>query len=628
VAETILAKMAVQISANTAELKKALSSTSNDLKSFQSNAMKLAGTVGVAFGVSEVLNFGFEISKLAGEAEGVQRAFDKLPGATQLMIDLKDATKGTVSELDLMKRSVQAANFGISLKALPDLLEFAAVRAQQTGQSVDYLVDSIVTGIGRKSALILDNLGISAVELKKNLNGVSLEAATVGQVAEAVGRISGDALKTMGELSENASTKVQRLAQSWENTKVAMGEAANEAGLLGGTLDGLTGILDVAAGKNISFGQKLLAFVSGPLGLINAKLDDQIEAFKKANAEQEKQEQIIKEVDRAFVEFSGNIDAYGRAIETHIYRTELLAEFTKRLVEEEKKHTETLEEKKGKLASLNAEFEKTDVNNTKELQGIGQKIIALQAEIDKLEELRRKREELAGGQLKTAFGKEQAGNAAAGKNTTFTDFSETPSPTTPTDRDAAMLGSSVFPDITDQTDAYIQNVERAKTSLSEWGEQMGILGEEQDATLEESKQKALEWGDAIGSAVAQSIQGQETAAQALKRLTNTIVQQFLRQALGAIIASSTKSGGPPPVALALAAIGVAAVSAMFSKIGASGGGGGAASASAASSRAVSTAERFSSSDGKRIELTGEFKFDGYSLKAAVAHAENRSARLG
>jgi hypothetical protein len=618
VAETILAKMAVQISANTAELKKALSSTSNDLKSFQANAMKLAGTVGVAFGVSEVLNFGFEISKLAGEAEGVQRAFDKLPQSTQLMIDLKDATKGTVSELDLMKRSVQAANFGISLKALPDLLEFAAVRAQQTGQSVDYLVDSIVTGIGRKSALILDNLGISAVELKKNLNGVSLEAATVGQVAEAVGKISSDALKTMGELSENASTKVQRLAQSWENTKVAMGEAANEAGLLGGTLDGLTGILDVASAKNISFGQKLLAFVSGPLGLINAKIDDQVAAFKKANAEQEKQEQIIKEVDRAFVEFSGNIDAYGNAITTHIYRTELLAEFTKRLVEEEKKHTETLEEKKVKLAALNSEFEKTDVNNTKELQGIGQKIIALQAEIDKLEELRRKREELAGGQLKTAFGKEQAGNAAAGKQTTFTDFSEEGSPT----------GLATTFDITDQTDAYIQNVERAKLSIQDWGTQMSILGEQQDATFEKSKDSALQWGDAIGSAVAQSIQGQETAAQSLKRLTNTIVQQFLRQALGAIIASATKSGGPPPVALALAAIGVAAVSAMFSKIGASGGGGGAASASAASSRAVSTAERFSSSDGKRIELTGEFRFDGYSLKAAVAQADNRSMRLG
>src|SRR5690606_14702252 len=98
-------------------------------------------------------------------------------------------------ELNLMKRAVQGSNFDISLQSLPKLLEFAAVRAQQTGQSVDYLVDSIVTGIGRKSPLILDNLGISASQLREEMNGVSLASASVGEVAEAVGRIAGTNLE-------------------------------------------------------------------------------------------------------------------------------------------------------------------------------------------------------------------------------------------------------------------------------------------------------------------------------------------------------------------------------------------------------------------------------------------------
>ena len=166
-AETVLAKMAVEISANAANFTKQLQTTQGKLNSFTSGLSNMAKTIGIAFGVQQIAGFAFEIAKLAGEAEGVKAAFDKLPNSTALMIQLKEATAGTVSELELMKRTVQATNFGIELEALPKLLEFAAIRAQQTGQSVDYLVDSIVTGIGRKSPLILDNLGISAVALKE-----------------------------------------------------------------------------------------------------------------------------------------------------------------------------------------------------------------------------------------------------------------------------------------------------------------------------------------------------------------------------------------------------------------------------------------------------------------------------
>lgn len=624
-AETILAKMAVQISANAAELTKALNKSSSDMKSFQQNVVSVASAVGVAFGVKEVGEFAFEVAKLAGEAEGVRNAFDRLPNSTRLMMDLQNATHGTVGELDLMKRTVQASNFGISLEALPKLLEFAALRAQQTGQSVDYLVDSIVTGIGRKSTLILDNLGISAVQLKSKLGGVSSEAATIGQVADAVGKIAEESLKGMGEFSDNTKTKVDRLSASWENYKIAVGNAANSSGILGTAIEGLSASLDVAASNNLSFTDKLLAFAGGAMGIAGAKIDDYIEKVKKSNEEQKKQEQIIKEVDRAFAEFNGNIEAYGKAIEQHIYKTELLEEFKKRLIKEEAIHVETLGTLKAKLDELNGQFETTDTNDKKKLANIGEEIIAIQAQIEKLEELRKKREEV--GQLQTTFGKEQASNAAQGKETTFTDLSSTTAPENQGTEDSVMLSDGMFPDITDKMDTYVENIERGKTSLAEWGEQMTILNEQQEAAFERSKESALQWGDAIGSAVAQSIQGQESAAQSLKRLTSTIVQQFLRQALGAIIASATKSGGPPPVAIALAAAGVAAVSAMFSKIGASGGSS-AASAGGTASRSVTQAERFTSADGQRVELSGQVFFDGRQLQLALEHSNNRTSRTG
>jgi hypothetical protein len=239
-ANDILAKVSVIINAQTAQLGKDLKGAQNQLSSFSKGLTNLAGTIGVAFSVQQVASFGFEIAKLAGEVEGVKVAFDKLPDSERLMKSLKEATSDTVSELDLMKRTVQAANFGISLQALPKLLEFATLRAQQTGESVDYLVNSIVTGIGRKSPLILDNLGISAVALKDKLGGVSTAAATVGQVAEAVGKIAEENLTSMAGFSDNTKTSVEQLTAAWENFKASLGK--NVA--IGGGLNFLTGLLE------------------------------------------------------------------------------------------------------------------------------------------------------------------------------------------------------------------------------------------------------------------------------------------------------------------------------------------------------------------------------------------------
>ena len=47
-----------------------------------------------------------------------------------------------------MKMSVMANTLGLPIQNLGNLFEFAAKMAQDTAKSVDYLVDSIVRGIG------------------------------------------------------------------------------------------------------------------------------------------------------------------------------------------------------------------------------------------------------------------------------------------------------------------------------------------------------------------------------------------------------------------------------------------------------------------------------------------------
>lgn len=380
-AETILANMRVLIAANTAEFNKALNKSSNDFNKFTSGIKRVAGTIGVAFGVQQVASFAFEVSKLAGEAEGVAGAFNKLEDSQKLLQRLKEETGNTVSELELMKRTVQASNFGIGLEQLPELFKFATLRAQQTGQSVEYLVDSIVTGIGRKSPLILDNLGISAVRLREKFKGIGVEAVSVADVTKAVGEIASEELKNMASFSDNASTRVQQLNATWENFKVTLGSSQFTSGITKG-LDETLQFFTVLFGGKLS-GKKLNDELDFLLDNIN-KLAPSTEGYALALDEAGKVAdqlgvKLIKLRDRSTGLIKVLVDD----------RTKINIAPAKETQEQIK----NLEYLQAQLKALNEQFSETDTADKKKLSNIGQEIISTQALIENIEKYRKKQKE-------------------------------------------------------------------------------------------------------------------------------------------------------------------------------------------------------------------------------------------
>jgi hypothetical protein len=181
--------------------------------------------------VKEVIETQLEMAKLAGRVEGVERAFARLPQSTELLDNLRKATHGAVSDLELMQQALRANNFEIDLKKLGGLLEFAATRAQQTGQEVDYLVNSIVMGIGMKSILRLDNLGLSATRLKEELGGVSVKAASVAEITRVVAKVAEESQKKLGGYFETSATKVDQLTVAWTNFKISLSSGFGGGGL-------------------------------------------------------------------------------------------------------------------------------------------------------------------------------------------------------------------------------------------------------------------------------------------------------------------------------------------------------------------------------------------------------------
>jgi hypothetical protein len=226
-----------------------------DIGGLTSNLKGIAAAAGLAFGASEVIGFAKELINLSGVAEGVRSAFDKI-GTTGDLDNMRKSVRGTVGDLDLMKRAVSAKNLGIPVQELGGLFAFAAKRAQDTGQSVDYLVDSIVMGIGRKSPLILDNLGISAIQLKEKLNGVALETASVGDITRAVGLIAQDSFKKTGDILDTNAIKIQNIVADWENFKLSIAENVGFNEFIGKEISALDDELTVLFGKHISNWEK------------------------------------------------------------------------------------------------------------------------------------------------------------------------------------------------------------------------------------------------------------------------------------------------------------------------------------------------------------------------------------
>jgi hypothetical protein len=79
------------------------------------------------------------------------------------------------------------------------------------------MVDSIVTGLGRKSLMILDNLGLSATEIRDKMK-------ETGDMTKAVGAIIREQMQKAGDYVETAADRATKANVELENAMTRLGE--------------------------------------------------------------------------------------------------------------------------------------------------------------------------------------------------------------------------------------------------------------------------------------------------------------------------------------------------------------------------------------------------------------------
>jgi hypothetical protein len=164
----------------------------NQIDSLAGNLSGGLAGLGAAAGIAGALQLGqaaFELAETGAQAERLRKSFDNLAKSAgtsgdALISSLRAASRGAISDSNLILAANRANLLGVADTAqeLTKLLEVARARGQALGLTTQQAFDDIVTGVGRESRLILDNLGI-IVDIEKAQKDY---AASIGTTAGAL----------------------------------------------------------------------------------------------------------------------------------------------------------------------------------------------------------------------------------------------------------------------------------------------------------------------------------------------------------------------------------------------------------------------------------------------------------
>ncbi|MEE8044804.1 MAG: hypothetical protein V3T32_06740, partial [Thermodesulfobacteriota bacterium] len=237
---------------------KALKGLSEGFKKFGAAVVKLKLPILAA--AASILALGVAAGKLAIEAskfKEVQTAFSNMAAkqgqdSREMLANMRKLSGGTVSDLELMKQANTALLLGLPVEKFGDMLNIARSSAKATGASMQFMLQSIVTGLGRGSKLILDNLGIVFDVNKAYEEYAKTLGRTASQLTEAEKKqafinkalsIGLENAKAAGKGGDSLSDKWQKLTATASNLAIIIGNVLGPSYI--GFIDLTQKLLDV-----------------------------------------------------------------------------------------------------------------------------------------------------------------------------------------------------------------------------------------------------------------------------------------------------------------------------------------------------------------------------------------------
>lgn len=278
-----LATSQAKLGNSSSGLSSQIAGISGQLSQLGGSAGSLAGKIGTLTGamgplaaIGVTIEAGTAVvafAKAGAQADRTAKSFDRLATAAgtsgdALLTAMRAASGGEISDLNLQLAANRANLLGVASSAeeLGTLMEIARDRAQNMGITTTQAFDNLVTGLGRGSPLILDNLGLTVSVSEANQKYADSLGKTASKLTEAEqkqalinavleqGRAS---LAATGGAVESTAGQFERLDASMENIKNRGGAAAAEA--MAPIITGLSDLLNISSSVPESMGNAAIA---------------------------------------------------------------------------------------------------------------------------------------------------------------------------------------------------------------------------------------------------------------------------------------------------------------------------------------------------------------------------------
>lgn len=270
-------------SAALTDVSKGLDKFKSKVESFEPAFKKMA-----VAGTAVAAGMGLAIRGLVKEglaSQQISESFSRMTtqmgySGDELISKLKEASAQTVDTTSLMLASNKAMALGVGtdIETMTTLMEIARVKGRALGMDTTQAFNDIVTGIGRGSPLILDNLGITiklgeAQERYAEKLGKTVEEMTDAEKSQALlNAVITDGRKELaaiGEVTLTSAERMQQLSARFADMRSKVGEAFLP--ILEKLVDKLAPFLDRLAewiDKNPELAAKIMLVVTGIAALV------------------------------------------------------------------------------------------------------------------------------------------------------------------------------------------------------------------------------------------------------------------------------------------------------------------------------------------------------------------------
>jgi hypothetical protein len=234
--KTELKKSQAEITKLQSSMEKSTNSAGNMSKSFSSLATGIK-----AFITGAIVKGIVDIAKAGAEFDSLSQSFNRLTAtagmsSNEVLNKMRELSVGTIADSDLILSANRAMTLGVAKNTdeFSQLMQIARLKARDMGLSTTQAFNDIVTGIGRASPMILDNLGIiikqEAAQQKYAASlGKTAKELTLNEQKEAlkfaVLRDGMAEVEQAGELTLTYAERIQQVTVAATNLKNNLGRA-------------------------------------------------------------------------------------------------------------------------------------------------------------------------------------------------------------------------------------------------------------------------------------------------------------------------------------------------------------------------------------------------------------------